>query len=55
MAPSAADADARWAEATWAPDGVFALVTRAGVRGDWRAFEGVTYEAVTKLMSSRRR
>jgi hypothetical protein len=54
VAPSAAGADVRWFDANWSPDGSFALVSRGGVRMDWRAFEGVTYEAVTKLMTRRR-
>lgn len=41
-----------WAGAQWAPDGGFIVLFRSGWRGEYRLFQGVTYDAVTKLMAA---
>lgn len=47
------DADG-WTASSWSPDGSFVLLTRGSRRIERLAWEGVTYEAVTKLMKSKR-
>ena len=49
----AADGDTyTWYDAQWAPDGTFIVITRNGFRDEFRSFEGVTYDAVVKLMNA---
>jgi len=43
-----------WGNAQWAPDGSFIAITRQGSRDEYRAFEGVTYDAVVKLMAGKK-
>lgn len=44
----------RWEANSWSPDGSFVLLTFSQRRVERIAWEGVTYEAVVKLMKSRR-
>jgi Tol biopolymer transport system component len=45
-----------WTASSWSPDGSFVLLTRYAERRFERlAWDGVTYDAVTKLMKSQRR
>lgn len=43
-----------WTASSWSPDGSFVLLTRGSRRIERLAWEGVTYEAVLKLMKARR-
>ncbi len=47
--PVHADA-AGWTATSWSPDGAFVLLTRAATRIERLAWEGVTYEAVTRVL-----
>lgn len=44
----------RWYDAQWAPDGSFIVVSRNFARMEYRAFDGVTYDAVVKLMNAKK-
>jgi Tol biopolymer transport system component len=40
--------------ARWSPDGSYVVVDGHGDRTSWRAFEGVTYDAVTKILAGKK-
>jgi Tol biopolymer transport system component len=42
----------RWFDASWDPNGSFLALTGVSNRSEWHAFSGVTYEAITKLISA---
>jgi hypothetical protein len=41
-----------WSGAQWAPDGSFIAMARSGWSGEYKLFQGVTYDAVTKLVQA---
>lgn len=43
-------AQPRWSASSWSPDGSFVLLTRADRRIERLAWDGVTYDAVVKMM-----
>lgn len=43
-----------WSASSWSPDGSFVLLTRGARRIERLAWDGVTYEAIMKLMKSKR-
>jgi Tol biopolymer transport system component len=45
-------AQPRWSASSWSPDGSFVLLTRADRRIERLAWDGVTYDAVVKMMKS---
>lgn len=51
--PVHADADG-WTASSWSPDGSFVLLTRGSRRIERLAWDGVTYDAVVKLMKAKR-
>ena len=53
---SLADATAtrEWGQAAWSPDGSFVVLSRSTMRIERLAWEGVTYDAVVKLMNARK-
>jgi len=42
-----------WDAGTWAPDGSFITLTHSSTRAERLAWDGVTYDAVKKLMNGR--
>ena len=46
--------DDGWSEASWSPDGTFLAVTKRSSRSERLAWEGVTAEAVARLVQARR-
>jgi hypothetical protein len=53
IAEAANDKAQRWYNGQWAPDGSFIVLSRNFARDEYRVFEGVTYDAVIKLMNAR--
>jgi Tol biopolymer transport system component len=46
------DVSFEWTDADWSPDGSFIVLTGTTTRTEWRAFDGLTYDAVTKILKS---
>jgi len=43
-----------WPDVQWSPDGSFLVVTASSFAQSWRRYDGITYDAVTKLVTSRK-
>ena len=43
-----------WREVQWSPDGSFVIVTGQSSAQTWRRYDGVTYDAVTKLVTGKK-
>lgn len=52
-APDPSRAQGGWSASSWSPDGSFILLTRAERRIERLGWDGVTYEAITRLMKKR--
>ncbi len=52
--PRVVDVETGWFGGSWSPDGSFVVLHHTATRRDRLAWDGVTYEAVTRLMNAKR-
>jgi Tol biopolymer transport system component len=49
-----ADVDFEWPMVRWSPDGTFIAITGTTSRTTYRAYEGITHDAVTKVTTTKK-
>ena len=49
-----AGVDFEWADANFSPDGTYVVLDGHISRSTWRAYDGITYDAVTKLIGAKK-